>query len=605
MMDAGSSGPKDEEKTNCSVNSQKENKNTEEKLVCNSCSSPDTSYFCFDCLDFLCIPCSKGRHSSKSARNHKCRELDVENEDSIEELDLKKIQQLKQCLICDIHPDCLVDFYCKEDKCYCCGDCMLKRHRKCDGIVKLEDCALENDARTEIEQIQDYVAKFSEFATSIIDARNETTEKNSSHTEVVTTTLRELRTKINTMLDALDEKTKDINEAMTKKGEKEKEDIHLAISSLTACFSLMQKATKHVPAKYLHPVLQYLMKRVHQCEATVLDIRDCFASDRPELKLNCVLQSMHDIIDCDTRYELRAAVEDSKKVDIQYFKEGGLLRNYTVTKTAEKKVKENYKVKASPTYSDLVFLPNNSAAFADQSNGYVCLTNKRYEVISSLKLSTKDHNDYSNFPTSCTWIRGDKIAVSAPSQYAIYLLIADEQLAFARRINTRYKPRAVYGLETGELAVAWEEPAAFGIISDAETPTEKRYFCEDNKGRRLHSFQYIAVDETREHVIQSCQMDNAVYCFSFKGDPKFKYANSSLTYPKGVALDRDGNIYVCSSQSASFHIVSPTGVGIRIIQDVCLNCPLAIAFMKSGEECAVTQESEYRKVCFFKLNRQH
>ena len=612
-------GPKNEEKS-ISVRSQEENKISDEKLqsgatcsgnkdndACNSCAvfeiSSNASHFCFDCLELLCKPCSVGRHSSKSARNHKLIDLDVKNEDSNKDLDLQEIQQLKECLFCDIHPDCLIDSYCKEHKCCLCGDCTVMRHRMCDGVVKLEDSAMENDARKEIEQMQDYIEKCSSFAISIRDARNENIEKNKSRTEVITKTLQELRTKINNMFDALGDKAKYINETVITKGEKEKKAILSVMSELKVCLSLIQKATKHIPAKYLHPVLQNLMKKVNQYETTALDIRDSFAFDTPELKINSMLQNMHDTKDYDTR-KLCDVVETSEKANIQYFKECDLLRSYIVTKTTEKEVIENYNGIDSPTYSDLVFLPNNFAAFVDRCNGYVCLTNKSYEVISSIKLSTKDHNDYANFPTSCTLIRGDKIAVSAPSQYAIYLLTADKQLAFARRINTRHKPRAIYGLETGELAVAWEEPAAFGIISDAETPTEKRYFCEDNKGRRLHSFQYIAVDETREHVIQSCQMDNAVYCFSFEGDPKFKYANSGLTYPKGVALDRDGNIYVCSSQSASLHIVSPTGLGIRIIKDGCPSWPLAIAFKTNGKECAVTQESEYRKVSFFQLHRQ-
>lgn len=98
-MEPGGSGAKDEEKMNGSVKSQEETQNTEQKLqsgatsksnegkdACNSCSvfgkSKKASSFCYDCLELLCEPCSIGRHSSKSARNHKFIDLDAKKEDS-------------------------------------------------------------------------------------------------------------------------------------------------------------------------------------------------------------------------------------------------------------------------------------------------------------------------------------------------------------------------------------------------------------------------------------------------------------------------------------------------------------------------------------------
>ena len=114
----------------------------------------------------------------------------------------------------------------------------------------------------------------------------------------------------------------------------------------------------------------------------------------------------------------------------------------------------------------------------------------------------------------------------------------------------------------------------------------------------------MAVDEIRKHVIQPCSTDNAVYCFDYEGYPKFKYTSADLENPYGVALDGDGNVYVCSYSESAIHTISPTGKLIRIIKESCPTNPRAVAFKENGEEFAVTRaSSDDRVVTFFRLQK--
>ena len=70
----------------------------------------------------------------------------------------------------------------------------------------------------------------------------------------------------------------------------------------------------------------------------------------------------------------------------------------------------------------------------------------------------------------------------------------------------------------------------------------------------------MAIDEKRRHVIQSCDVDKAVYCFDFDGAPVFKYTSGELMNPRGVAVDREGNICVCEYKLGCIHVISPSGV---------------------------------------------
>lgn len=66
-----------------------------------------------------------------------------------------------------------------------------------------------------------------------------------------------------------------------------------------------------------------------------------------------------------------------------------------------------------------------------------------------------------------------------------------------------------------------------------------------------------------DHVIQLCTQEMAVYCFDFDGNPNFQYRESDLLYPGGVALDRDGNIYVCVNHANAIFVLSPSGGFIK------------------------------------------
>lgn len=181
---------------------------------------------------------------------------------------------------------------------------------------------------------------------------------------------------------------------------------------------------------------------------------------------------------------------------------------------------------------------------------------------------------------------------------------ASEKLKVIREISTSSIPQAIHGLQSGDLAVAWKDPVAFGIISNTEVLQEKTNFCKDKSGRELKSFDYMAVDETRRHVIQPCSSDKAIYCFDFEGHPVFKYTNTSLINARGAAVDKDGNIYACNHSPPCIHIFSPSGRAISIMEENCPKNPLSIAFKRNGEEFAVTQNTgDYRTVTFFKLQK--
>lgn len=195
------------------------------------------------------------------------------------------------------------------------------------------------------------------------------------------------------------------------------------------------------------------------------------------------------------------------------------------------------------------------------------------------------------------------LALSIPSHRKICFVTADRKFTVKGEIECVRIPKAIYGLNNGDIALSWDNPVAFGVISgQLWTYKEKVYFTDDKSGRKLKSFDYISVDEERQHVIQPCKVDKTVYCFDFDGQPIFKYTSAELKDPGGVGVDYEGNIYVCDTAGVCIHVVSLEGQAVCIIKEGCPKKPLAIGFSIDGKSFAVTQsDRNWASVCFFSI----
>ena len=573
--------------------------------MCDSCSifgiSTKATKLCNNCFELLCVSCSVGRHSLRSYRNHKLRDLEIDSKGNVKGIDLKILRTLRECSFCSSHSEMELEYICEEDGHLCCNKCLVTSHRQCQGAKELTGDALEKEAKSESEKLKQTICKLSAYAKIIIEAKTKNIEENKRVTENISKTLQEIRTKINLLLDTLEETTGEQAKAIIKNteisGEKDKVALNEIVASLDASSSLIDKVVKYGTVGQIYATLDKTKQAFRQCEHSVCALADTLEIESPDIVFESSLGNIIELGPNDTN-ALAKVIKRRNRITLPFYEENGSLRNCNITKTIEKSVKENYTVRYSPTYSYVSFLPNDQVVLIDTMNKHCSLTNKAYDVIGSRCVSKV---------RSCCYTKDEKVAVSCPGEQKIYLLSTDKELKIMVELITARKPMTIQVLRNGDIAVGWTEPVAFGIISSDVIPHERTYFTEDKSGRELKSFDYIAVNETRKYVIQPCAIDNAIYCFDYDGNPTFEYRNNRLNCPKGVALDGDGNIFVCSYNESVIHVLSPTGKAIKIIKEGCPNKPLAIAFKFHGDEFAVTRgyvsREDDRVITFFKIQR--
>ena len=591
-------------------------KGLKEQDGCASCKSlcreSKPTIFCLDCLEKLCQVCTESRHTFKLMKHHKYIDIEkaFKNDDGA-----KTISMLSEYLdlSCDSHPDEAINYYCKDNDVFCCASCRLTDHKKCNSVLKVKELVEEESAKREKKYMNDLISNLSKYAETVVKTIKSCATDYKKQVKDIGRHFKEIRTKVNQIMDSLEEAINDQARAMAKQHALMTTEVTDSLKEMIGDLHVHKGLTETIETYgsqlNKNKIAKKLMYKIRDQESAILDTTRAFRFTELSLKSQNTLLEILQIGPNDTHKQ--AYVEEQAVYNrLPAYERASWLEYDKVTKTCQKIVQGNYNRSDYTYYSSLVYLPNNDFVLIDTyyDEGHCILAKEDGTVLASRDFKyCSDTSTGSRKPYCATVIKNGEIAVSIPGKKKICIISADKQLKSTFTASTKYKPKAVHGLRTGDIAVAFDDPVAFGIISfDGTTePTEKihAYFSHDKEGRKLKNFDYMAIDENRSHVIQPCTKDKAVYCFDFNGSPKFKYKGKDNFNPRGVAVDGYGSIFACDSNynNSAIHVISPTGNALRVIQqsEGCPGYPRAIGFKKNGEEFAVTCCSSGRLVTFF------
>lgn len=93
-----------------------------------------------------------------------------------------------------------------------------------------------------------------------------------------------------------------------------------------------------------------------------------------------------------------------------------------------------------------------------------------------------------------------------------------------------------------------------------------------------------------DKIYHSNPTTNAVECFSLRGKIRWTFKNKSvLKNPRGIAVDKDGNVYVAGMNSQNVLSISPDGKQHKIVLGASdgLNNPTSLCYSKSKKQLLV------------------
>ena len=560
-----------------------------QKDICNSCRSSHATKICIDCCEALCQSCSVGRHTHRLLRNHNLVDILFYGDKSKREN--RMFEMLCELLCCESHPGNPIAFYCEDHGEMGCESCVELDHKQCSLVVKANASGELESIEDEQEKVEASSEGICTYAKTMLDIMKANAETNRTQYELIKTTLKVLRKNVTELFDNLEDNTlkiaQNIIDIKQSEHDKATQVLEEMISTSTYSAGLIEKFMIHGSVTDQHIVVPKIKERMKTAEESLLEMSKTFKTSTVDFKQN---ESLLQLLNLG---ELFTLTEKEDNISIHPF-QGRLLLKQNKVKKIKTLSTQNKHNKKSATYTYVKILHNHNIIVVDTHDNICIMIKPNGEVLQPRSLSIKQPGFSSKLFKSQSITtdilkcldgkRRETVAVPCPSQNKVLFILADE----TREVNTMYQPKALHVLKHGDIAVAWDKPVAFGIISISTIlGATKVYFQKDKSGRTLQNFEFIAVDERRSHVIQPCTSTNAVYCFDFEGNPVFEYKVSN---PRGVALDGDSNVYICCYEEG-LYILSPRGNHLRTIDAPYFpRYPLAIAFYEDGENFVATQK---------------
>ena len=571
------------------------------RKVCISCEAvnKDTTAekYCIECSEYLCATCSRIIHAIRKLTDHLVLDYNEEGDKGVNAV-------LADYFACSKHPGRIISLVCEEHNKLCCNKCLLEDHKGCDAVIELKDRANTLENEIDLNKLKEQFKILSEQISLIKESKKRNIETQKQKVDGIRNQIVELREKVNKIFDSLENDVCSQAKALVKE--------------ITITTDEEVQRLEHI-GKHLE-LLNYLAAKVntdgsdthgllvfYNIKAGILVVKDKVLAMRYSEDLELRL-SFGDLIN-----ELaKLSPEDTSKLacveavpffapQVNFPEDQECFFKKTITEAKEFDIRPDGAPKDEPKYSDVQYLSDNNLFVVDCYLYNMCrLLDGQYMLIKSKELEKK--------PTRTTNI-SDKIMLTFENEKAVGIL--SEDLNTVGEISTKFIPKAICGMKNNRLAIAWCEPLAFGIVNLQETDSEEyqekyklkevTYFDQDKAQRQFKSFDYIAVDERRGHVIQPCTVDKAVYGFELSGNPRFKYTHTELISPRGVACDSDGFIYVCEYKSNSVHILSPYGVNIQIVKEG-IKSPTAVTVNAEKNELAVKWScSPLNRITVFKI----
>lgn len=237
------------------------------------------------------------------------------------------------------------------------------------------------------------------------------------------------------------------------------------------------------------------------------------------------------------------------------------------------------------------FLPNGKLLLCDNGNKKMKLFDKKFKCVSA--------HGVSSMPWDVAVIDKNRAVVTVPDRKKLQFIEVHRKISFKESVTLQQN---CWGIShsNGELFVTcWSRDSKEVVILDMEgTPTRRIITVQSQP---FHTPWFI--DGHNDTLFVSDWGTYIVQSVTTSGIAIFKYRNSSLVAPLGMARDPDENVYICGRDSNNIHQVSRDGTVHRIFlsEKDGISQPLNISHRASDDTLIVTSWMS-DKICVFSLH---
>lgn len=508
-----------------------------DKRDCDPCKrdgmNKKASYFCFDCTEYLCSGCYQFHKKLKVLHHHLFQDLMKMPRDS---------SKLKEIYIdkCPSHADKVIDYFCESCDQLCCYVCYRTSHCSCPKVANIQSQVF---GLTESEEYRELDGMLTEMDAELTKVRaryiKNSQKRNALKTKALTKIKKE-RDEIKKMFDQLDTDMK---------------------------MNLEQKD------RIDNSKLEMVNK---QCDILASDIRTLkshLSNSKPNEKF-VVMKKAKNYISI-VRDGLKKVTNDNEILDYEFEIGREVAEMKLNITTLGLLLLQSSKTKRSTEFRASI---NIKGGMERQCDAYgLCLVNEEMLVVCdhynmSLKVvNTKQNCILSVFalpaqPNDVTTIKDDQVATTLQADKKIKLLGVSRSgsLANESEISVDGNCQGIAYAE-GNLFVSFDKPDSKLQIMDLNGRVFRTFKNSFNGGPLFYRPWNIALSPDHSNMYISDYGSSTVTCMTLDGKVAATYTDKDLKGPKGLAVDKDGSVYVCGSDSNNIHQLTSNCQKIQIL----------------------------------------
>ncbi|WAR31345.1 TRIM9-like protein [Mya arenaria] len=548
--------------------------------------------YCKICRDALCEPCALTHKGLRSCRNHKVLST-AQFADAINSL---KVEEE----FCSLHDGKTMERYCYTHSQLCCSQCIVENHKHCERTVPVADAATKAKEVGEISSLDTALQKYREHVEIVLKDRSNLIRKLDNKKGKLMDEFINVKKHIISQLEKMERDLKTILDAThkqeSKKIKQEVDKCRDIQSGVVNSKEFLTLADQHGSNSQVISTIEKVKSECEYYEESIGILCSRIRAVDYDIALdNSLKQIMTRLnqfgrIDVNTTpAKLPPPPKLAATLGLQSFttKAKAVKPTYTLVGKNANEIGE-FCARSDDDSNDCwftgaLFLTDGRILLADRTNRKLKLFTSNFNPITELSLSSK--------PWDVTRITEKEVAVSLPAECRIQFVSIDGNfMSLVRSIGTDEPCFGICHTEGKILTVTYDgDPPNLKVLSMGGK--ELTYVCVDDDGFTLFSKPvYVACTPKASQIYVSDERLGCVVNLKETGELNFAYSAMDLGNAAGIALDTDGNIYVCGATSNSVHVVSPNGERVKVlITGEHITYPRAIAFEPREKKLLVTQ----------------
>ncbi|WAR13330.1 TRI45-like protein [Mya arenaria] len=492
-------------------------------------------YWCPTCREALCDMCTKSHRGMRITKTHALMDIDDARE--------RPTRMIQSHEICPDHRGKLLDMYCQNHQYPVCATCVAVGHRHCDTILATARNNRKARSKKTNQTLQQRLRHAIHIVESVMSTKENSHSRLISRKESILDEVSKLKMSVIQLLDELEEKMKDEIDTVAR----DYEDI------------LQSKVDR---SRGLRDSIQSSL--------TIMTNNLDNGSDYQQV---VATQTMRDEVE---KFELMADEEriDYKDVDLIFTPDENLVRlaklvdrmgyveiseKREITKpfrncSAQKNGILNGKIKGDRNgciFNSVDIGETGDIILSDFNNCSV----KLFDQFGMFRSSTK-----LNSPPRGVCLFPDKMAAIALPEEGLIKLMSTEGkfLSHIRELATSFKAYRICNFRNKLMGILYSKACRSLSIVERNGRIEKTI----TRKRDYKGLGGVAYDPVKNYMYMSDR--DAITCFNGAGKQIFRntYRRTDL---RGMALDCQGNLYVCSHDSGQVLQIGPDGALVKSI----------------------------------------